>query len=92
MLAYHFLRTDSSPGDQMSHFHDVLAKAGYFDNDHALAPAIDAVRGLAGQEPSGAEVTAVVDALTSLADGKPGVYSSLDYWRTHLSTVDARYR
>jgi len=92
VLAYHFLRTDSSPGDQMRHFHDVLAKAGYFSNPRALAPAIDAERGLQGQEPSAAEVTAAVNAVTSLTGGKPGVYSGLDYWRTHLTTVDAKYR
>jgi len=92
VLAYHFLRTDSAPGDQMRHFHDVLAAAGYFNNDRALAPAIDAERGLQGQEPSGTEVTAAVGVLTSLAGGKPGVYSGLDYWRTHLSNVDAKYR
>ena len=92
ILAYHFLRTDSAPGDQMRHFHDVLTRGGYFDHDRALAPAIDAERGLRGEEPSGTEVTAAVNALTSLCGHKPGVYSGLDYWRTHLPTVDCAYR
>lgn len=99
VLAYHFLRVDSAPGDQMRHFHDVLQSVGYFDAPDTskkqvatLAPAIDSERGLQGQEPSAANVTAAVNALMSLSGGKPGVYSGLDYWRTHLSTVDAKYR
>jgi len=100
VLAYHFLRTDSAPGDQMRHFYDVLHGVGYFDppvttKHHVatLAPAIDAERGLQGQEPTAANVTAAVNSLTSLCGGvKPGVYSGLDYWRTHLSTVQPKYR
>ena len=76
----------------MRHFHDVLTQAGYFDHDRALAPAIDAERRLAGQEPTAVDVTAAVNTLTSLTGDKPGVYSGLDYWRTHLPTVDAKYR
>jgi lysozyme len=92
VLAYHFLRIDSSPADQMRHFHDVLTKVGYFDHDKALAPAIDAERGLQGQEPSGTQVTAAVNVLTSLSGHKPGIYSGLDYWRTHLAGVDCAYK
>lgn len=92
VLGYHFLRTDSAPGDQMRHFHDVLTQAGYFDNPRALAPAVDAERGLHGEEPTAANVTAAVNALRSLTGHRVGVYTGLDYWRTHLSTVKPDYR
>ena len=93
VLAYHYLRTDSSPGDQMRHFGDILKDAGYLDHTQTLAPAIDAERGLQGQQPTAADVTAAVNAFASLTGCWPGVYSGLDYWRTNLSTdVDPAYR
>ena len=76
----------------MRHFHDVLTKVGYFTHAQTLAPAIDAERGLDGQEPTAVDVTAAVNTLASLTSDKPGVYSGLDYWRTHLSTVECAYR
>jgi len=92
VTAYHFLRTDSAPGDQMRHFHDVLTQAGYYDNPRALAPAVDAERGLHNEEPTAANVTAAINTLRSLAGHRVGLYSGLDYWRTHLSTVTPDWR
>ena len=92
VIAYHFLRADSSPVDQMRHFHDVLDMVGYFDGAQTLAPAIDAERGLQGQEPSATDVISAVDSFTELSGCRPGVYSGLDYWRTHLGGVDPAYR
>jgi GH25 family lysozyme M1 (1,4-beta-N-acetylmuramidase) len=93
VIAYHFLRIDSDPADQMRHFYDVLAGVGYSDHENALTPAVDAERGLQGQEPSATDVVEALTAFKKLAGFTPGLYSGLDYWRTHFGeTVQPRYR
>jgi len=92
VLAYHFLRTDSAPGDQMRHFHDVLAQAKYFNNPRALAPVVDAERGLHGEEPTAVNVTAAINTLRSLTGHRVGLYTGQAYWQEQLSTVKPDYR
>jgi GH25 family lysozyme M1 (1,4-beta-N-acetylmuramidase) len=93
VLAYHFLRTDSTPGDQMRHFFDVLSGVHYFDHARTLSPAVDAERGLEGQEPDAASVIASINTFSSIAGVVPGLYSGLDYWRTHFDAgVQPKYR
>lgn len=92
VFAYHFLRTDSPVPDQMGHFVDVLKGVDYFNVPQAIRPAIDAERGLQGQQPTAADVTAAVNAFAMLANFHPGVYSGQDYWETELTGVDCAYR
>lgn len=92
VIAYHFLRIDSSSSDQMHHFNDVLAHVGYFGNPRSLAPAVDSERGLNGEEPTATNTGSAIGALRSLTGHRVGGYSGLDYWKTHLSTVTPDYK
>lgn len=91
LIAYHFLRTDSPAPDQMAHFYNVLKLADYFDCASTLAPAIDAERGLQGQEPSTSLVVASIGALEKLAGTKPGLYSGAAYWDEYFNDVETAY-